>query len=43
VTNDDVHVDRTRVQVATAPEHGPELADSVGHMADLYDYYGYPP
>lgn len=43
VTNADVHVDRTRVQVATAPEYDPELADRDSRMTDLYDYYGCPP
>jgi sporulation protein YlmC with PRC-barrel domain len=43
VTDGDVHVDRTRVQVATAPEYDPDLTDSDRRMTDLYDYYGCPP
>lgn len=43
VTNDEIHVDRTRVHVATAPECHPELVGKDNQMTDLYDYYGYPP
>jgi sporulation protein YlmC with PRC-barrel domain len=43
VTEDEVRLDRTRVQVATAPEYDPEIVDRDEQMAKLYGYYGYPP
>lgn len=43
VTEDEVGIDRTRVQVAAAPEYDPEIVDRDKQMANLYAYYGYPP
>jgi sporulation protein YlmC with PRC-barrel domain len=43
VTSDEVHVDRTRVQVATAPAYDPDRGGKDNQMTDLYDYYGYLP
>lgn len=43
VTEDEVSLDRTRVQVAAAPEYDPEIVDRDKQMANLYGYYGYTP
>jgi sporulation protein YlmC with PRC-barrel domain len=43
VTEHEVRLDRTRVQVAAAPEYDPEIVDRDKQMATLYGYYGYPP
>lgn len=43
VTDDEVGIDRSRVQVAEAPHYDPELVDKDRYFAELYDYYGYPP
>jgi sporulation protein YlmC with PRC-barrel domain len=43
VTGDEVHLDRTRVQVAEAPQYAPELVDRDDPMTDLYGYYGFTP
>lgn len=43
VTDDDVGIDRSRVQVAEAPQYDPALVDRDKYFADLYSYYGYAP
>lgn len=43
VTGDTVAVDRSRVEVAEAPEYDPELVAADQRLADLYLYYGYLP
>ncbi|GAA1618564.1 PRC-barrel domain-containing protein [Actinoplanes couchii] len=43
VTETDVSLDRTRVQVADAPAYDPELLDRDEQMARLYGHYGYAP
>ncbi|WP_328474461.1 PRC-barrel domain-containing protein [Actinoplanes sp. NBC_00393] len=43
VTDDKVGIDRSRVQVADAPQYDPEVVDRDQQMAGLYDYYGYAP
>ncbi|MCO8277471.1 PRC-barrel domain-containing protein [Actinoplanes sp. TRM 88003] len=43
ITDDEVGIDRTRVEVASAPEYDPELVDKQESFAELYGYYGYPP
>jgi sporulation protein YlmC with PRC-barrel domain len=42
VTDDAVHVDRTRPQVTAAPRYDPDLVEQ-RTWADVYGYYGYPP
>ena len=43
VTDDEVVIDRSRVQIAEAPQYDPELVDETAYFTDLYGYYGYPP
>lgn len=43
VTDDVVGVDRSRQQVAGAPQYDPELIDEDNYVTDLYGYYGYAP
>jgi sporulation protein YlmC with PRC-barrel domain len=40
VTDDEVVISRSRVQVAEAPHYDPELIDGDKYFADLYRYYG---
>ncbi|HWS32554.1 MAG TPA: PRC-barrel domain-containing protein [Actinoplanes sp.] len=43
VTDEEVFLERSRVQVAGAPAYDPEIVDKDEQMTNLYDYYGYPP
>ncbi|WP_127507826.1 PRC-barrel domain-containing protein [Actinoplanes solisilvae] len=43
VTDDEVGIDRSRVQVAEAPQYDPDLVDRDKYFTDLYSYYGYAP
>jgi sporulation protein YlmC with PRC-barrel domain len=43
VSDDEVSIDRTRVEVAAAPAYDPELVDRDRHLTNLYGYYGYAP
>jgi sporulation protein YlmC with PRC-barrel domain len=43
VTDDEVRVDRSRAQVAGAPQYDPDLIDGDKYFTDLYGYYGYLP
>ncbi|MEU8659751.1 PRC-barrel domain-containing protein [Actinoplanes philippinensis] len=43
VTEGVIRLDRTRVQVAEAPQYDPELVDQEKPMTDLYGYYGFTP
>jgi sporulation protein YlmC with PRC-barrel domain len=43
VTDDEVRVDRSRAQVAGAPQYDPDLIDGDNYFTDLYGYYGYLP
>jgi len=41
MTDHEVRLDHTRVQVAGAPRYDPEIVDRQKQMSDLYGYYGY--
>ncbi|MEV0902766.1 PRC-barrel domain-containing protein [Actinoplanes sp. NPDC049802] len=41
VTDGVVRLDRTRVQVAEAPQYAPDLVDREEPLTDLYGYYGF--
>ncbi|SNY25577.1 PRC-barrel domain-containing protein [Paractinoplanes atraurantiacus] len=43
VTDDEVGIDRSRIQVADAPPYDPELVDRDEYFNKLYNYYGYAP
>ncbi|WP_433405748.1 PRC-barrel domain-containing protein [Streptomyces sp. CA-146814] len=43
VTDDRVHIDRTRDDVAQAPGYDPELLDQNEYYGSLYSHYGYTP
>jgi sporulation protein YlmC with PRC-barrel domain len=43
VTDDEVGIDRSRAQVAGAPQYDPSLVDGDKYFTDLYEYYGYAP
>lgn len=43
VTDDEVGIDRSRAQIAEAPQYDPELVDETAYYSDLYRYYGYAP
>lgn len=43
VTDDSVHVSKTREHIAGAPRYNPEVVQESNHYADLYGYYGYAP
>nr|WP_221383129.1 PRC-barrel domain-containing protein [Actinoplanes polyasparticus] len=43
VTDEEVGIDRSRVQVAGAPQYDPDLVDKDEYFNELYGYYGYPP
>ncbi|MFQ6853540.1 PRC-barrel domain-containing protein [Streptomyces sp. 35M1] len=43
VTDDLVHIDRTRDDVAQAPGYDPELLDQNEYYGSLYSHYGYTP
>jgi sporulation protein YlmC with PRC-barrel domain len=40
VTDEEVIVSRSRVQVAEAPQYDPDLIDGEKYFADLYRHYG---
>ena len=43
VTDHEVGIDRSRAQVADAPQYDPELVDRDKYLTDLYGHYGYSP
>jgi sporulation protein YlmC with PRC-barrel domain len=43
LTAEEVGIDRSRVQVARAPEYDPALVDHGDQLARLYGHYGYTP
>jgi sporulation protein YlmC with PRC-barrel domain len=43
VTDDEVGIDRSRVQVADAPQYDPELVEQDKYLTDLYGHYAYSP
>ncbi len=43
MTDDRVHIDRTRGDVAQAPGYDPELLDQNEYYGSLYSHYGYTP
>ncbi|MCM4083859.1 PRC-barrel domain-containing protein [Paractinoplanes hotanensis] len=43
VTDEEVGIDRSRVQVAGAPHYDPDLVDKDEYFNELYGYYGYAP
>ncbi|MFI6012568.1 PRC-barrel domain-containing protein [Streptomyces sp. NPDC051243] len=43
VAEDEIRIDRTRDQVADAPEYDPELVDQSEYYDRLYTHYGYVP
>jgi len=43
VTDDEIGIDRSRAQVAQAPQYDPDLVDADEHFTNLYKYYGYSP
>jgi sporulation protein YlmC with PRC-barrel domain len=43
LTEDEVHIDQSRADVADAPQYDPELVDQESFYSDVYDYYGYLP
>jgi sporulation protein YlmC with PRC-barrel domain len=43
VAEDQIRIDRTRDQVADAPEYDPELVDQSEYYDRLYTHYGYVP
>jgi len=43
VTDDEVVIDRSREDVAGAPEYDPDLVDQSEYYENLYGHYGYPP
>ena len=43
VTDDEVGIDRSRVQVASAPQYDPDLVDKDEYFNELYGYYGFSP
>nr|WP_255646171.1 hypothetical protein [Actinoplanes polyasparticus] len=42
-TRDEVVVGRSRVQIAGAPGHDPDLIDGDEHFAQLYEHYASTP
>jgi sporulation protein YlmC with PRC-barrel domain len=43
ITDDLVGIDRTRGEIAGAPQYDPELIDGQKYMDDLYSHYGHSP
>ncbi len=43
INDDEIHLDRTREDVASAPGYDPDLAVTQDYWGGVYGYYGYAP